>query len=74
MQWKPCPAYDPRRTSVLLVDPFNDFLSEDGKIWPRHATAFAGHEGGAGGRARGLLRVNNTEYPLRVCVLVPSTA
>ncbi|WP_055620182.1 cysteine hydrolase [Streptomyces sp. JHA19] len=28
-------TYDPRHTAVLLVDPFNDFLSEGGKIWPR---------------------------------------
>ncbi|MEV7685352.1 isochorismatase family cysteine hydrolase [Streptomyces bungoensis] len=28
-------TYDPRRTAVLVVDPFNDFLSEGGKIWPR---------------------------------------
>ena len=28
-------SYDPRHTAVLLVDPFNDFLSEGGKIWPR---------------------------------------
>ncbi|MFD7389488.1 isochorismatase family cysteine hydrolase [Streptomyces sp. NPDC059852] len=28
-------TYDPRCTAVLLVDPFNDFLSEGGKIWPR---------------------------------------
>ncbi|MET8641227.1 isochorismatase family cysteine hydrolase [Streptomyces sp. NPDC004675] len=28
-------TYDPHRTAVLLVDPFNDFLSEGGKIWPR---------------------------------------
>ncbi|MFE6743764.1 cysteine hydrolase family protein [Streptomyces tubercidicus] len=27
--------YDPRRTAVLLVDPYNDFLSEGGKVWPR---------------------------------------
>ena len=27
-------AYDPSRTAVLLVDPYNDFLSEGGKIWP----------------------------------------
>ncbi|MFE7752570.1 isochorismatase family cysteine hydrolase [Streptomyces sp. NPDC057428] len=27
--------YDPRHTAVLLVDPYNDFLSEGGKIWPR---------------------------------------
>lgn len=30
--------YDPRRTAVLLVDPYNDFLSEGGKIWPRLET------------------------------------
>lgn len=28
-------TYDPRHTAVLLVDPFNDFLSEGGSIWPR---------------------------------------
>jgi nicotinamidase-related amidase len=28
-------TYDLRRTAVLLVDPYNDFLSEGGKIWPR---------------------------------------
>ncbi|MER6565519.1 isochorismatase family cysteine hydrolase [Streptomyces sp. NPDC001093] len=28
-------TYDPRHTAVLLVDPYNDFLSEGGKIWPR---------------------------------------
>jgi nicotinamidase-related amidase len=26
--------YDPTRTGLLLVDPYNDFLSEEGKIWP----------------------------------------
>lgn len=28
-------TYDPRHTAVLLVDPYNDFLSEGGKVWPR---------------------------------------
>jgi nicotinamidase-related amidase len=28
-------TYDPGRTAVLLVDPYNDFLSDGGKIWPR---------------------------------------
>ncbi|MEY9894304.1 nicotinamidase-related amidase [Catenulispora sp. MAP5-51] len=28
-------TYDPHRTAVLLVDPYNDFLSEGGKSWPR---------------------------------------
>jgi nicotinamidase-related amidase len=27
-------THDPRRTAVLLVDPFNDFISEGGKVWP----------------------------------------
>jgi nicotinamidase-related amidase len=27
-------GYDPQRTAVLLVDPYNDFLSEGGKVWP----------------------------------------
>ncbi|MER6817497.1 isochorismatase family cysteine hydrolase [Spirillospora sp. NPDC000708] len=26
---------DPTRTGLLLVDPYNDFLSEGGKLWPR---------------------------------------
>jgi nicotinamidase-related amidase len=28
-------TYDPARTGLVLVDPYNDFLAEDGKIWPR---------------------------------------
>ncbi|MEU2557059.1 isochorismatase family cysteine hydrolase [Streptomyces sp. NPDC013313] len=28
-------TYDPHHTAVLLVDPYNDFLSEGGKVWPR---------------------------------------
>jgi nicotinamidase-related amidase len=28
-------SYDPSTTSILLVDPYNDFLSEGGKLWPR---------------------------------------
>jgi hypothetical protein len=28
-------GYDPATTAILLVDPYNDFLSEGGKIWPR---------------------------------------
>jgi nicotinamidase-related amidase len=31
----PGPTYDPARTGLLLVDPYNDFLSEGGKLWPR---------------------------------------
>ncbi|MEN1882322.1 isochorismatase family cysteine hydrolase [Streptomyces mirabilis] len=27
-------TYDSSRTAVLLVDPYNDFLSEGGKLWP----------------------------------------
>jgi nicotinamidase-related amidase len=29
------PSYDPTLTGLLLVDPYNDFLSEGGKVWPR---------------------------------------
>jgi nicotinamidase-related amidase len=28
-------AYSPETTALLLVDPYNDFLHEDGKTWPR---------------------------------------
>jgi hypothetical protein len=28
-------TYHPGATALLLVDPYNDFLSEDGKLWPR---------------------------------------
>jgi len=28
-------SYDPAITAILLVDPYNDFLSEGGKTWPR---------------------------------------
>ncbi|MDC0676098.1 isochorismatase family cysteine hydrolase [Nannocystis radixulma] len=27
--------YAPERTALLFVDPYNDFLSEGGKVWPR---------------------------------------
>jgi nicotinamidase-related amidase len=29
------PAYPPNRTALLFVDPYNDFLSDGGKLWPR---------------------------------------
>jgi hypothetical protein len=28
-------TYDPARTGLLFVVPYNDFLSEGGKLWPR---------------------------------------
>ena len=28
-------SYSPTTTALVLVDPYNDFLSDDGKIWPR---------------------------------------
>jgi nicotinamidase-related amidase len=28
-------TYHPTTTALLLVDPYNDFLSEGGKLWPR---------------------------------------
>lgn len=27
-------TYQPDKTALILVDPFNDFLSEGGKLWP----------------------------------------
>lgn len=27
-------SFEPQKTAVILVDPFNDFLSEGGKLWP----------------------------------------
>ena len=29
------PTYDKNISAVLVVDPYNDFISEGGKIWPR---------------------------------------
>jgi len=29
------PTYDRAKTALLFIDPFNDFLSEGGKLWPR---------------------------------------
>jgi nicotinamidase-related amidase len=29
------PVYSKDQTALLLVDPYNDFLSEGGKVWPR---------------------------------------
>ena len=29
------PIYDKGITALLVVDPYNDFISEGGKIWPR---------------------------------------
>ena len=28
-------TYDKATTALLLIDPYNDFLSEGGKLWPR---------------------------------------
>src|SRR5262249_786203 len=29
------PTYDRATTALLMIDPYNDFISEGGKIWPR---------------------------------------
>jgi nicotinamidase-related amidase len=31
----PLPSYSKESTALLFVDPYNDFLAEAGKIWPR---------------------------------------
>jgi ureidoacrylate peracid hydrolase len=28
-------TYDPQRTALLVIDPYNDFISEGGKVWDR---------------------------------------
>jgi ureidoacrylate peracid hydrolase len=28
-------TYDPQLTALLVVDPYNDFISEGGKVWNR---------------------------------------
>jgi nicotinamidase-related amidase len=28
-------TYQREKTALLFIDPYNDFLSEGGKIWPR---------------------------------------
>ncbi|MBU8978079.1 MULTISPECIES: isochorismatase family cysteine hydrolase [unclassified Lysobacter] len=33
----PLPRYPLNHTALLFVDPYNDFLAEDGKLWPRVA-------------------------------------
>ena len=34
----PPPVHDKDRTALLFIDPYNDFLSEGGKVWPRIET------------------------------------
>ena len=29
------PTYEKSITALLVVDPYNDFISEGGKMWPR---------------------------------------
>ena len=29
------PIYHAKSTALLFVDPYNDFISEGGKLWPR---------------------------------------
>lgn len=28
-------SYDPGSTALLIIDPYNDFISDGGKVWPR---------------------------------------
>lgn len=34
-------TFDPERTALLFVDPYNDFLSDGGKLWPNVAEVAA---------------------------------
>ncbi len=29
------PMYDKKVTALLVIDPYNDFISEGGKVWDR---------------------------------------
>ena len=35
-------AYDPRSTALLHIDPYNDFISEGGKLWERSRETIEG--------------------------------
>ena len=32
------PTYEKTSTALLVIDPYNDFISEGGKVWPRIKT------------------------------------
>jgi hypothetical protein len=38
------PRYDKDITALLVVDSYNDFISEGGKIWPRIVTQGQQHD------------------------------
>jgi ureidoacrylate peracid hydrolase len=51
-------TYDRQLAALLVIDPYNDFISEGGKIWPREGggaskSVCAAHVAGADGRAEG---------------------
>jgi nicotinamidase-related amidase len=48
------PHYHRQHTALLFVDPYNDFLSEGGKLWP--AVAAVAHEVGLLDNLRAVLR------------------
>jgi len=37
--------YDKEVTALLMIDPYNDFISEGGKLWNRIKTVAEGHGG-----------------------------
>jgi hypothetical protein len=61
------PAYDKGVTALLVVDPYNDFISEGGKIWPRiKAVAEAMRRPHVGGSRRlGPGKAGDTLRPFR---------
>ena len=36
-------AYEKDSTALVVIDPYNDFISEGGKIWPRIRAVAEGH-------------------------------
>jgi nicotinamidase-related amidase len=61
------PDYEASRTALLLVDPYNDFLSEEGKLWPLVASV-AGEVGLHANLARILASVRESGIQV---VIVP---
>ena len=38
-------TYEKEITALLVIDPYNDFISEGGKLWNRIKTVAEGHGG-----------------------------
>jgi hypothetical protein len=69
------PTYDKDITVLLVVDPYNDFISEGGKIWPHVASmsdCLRASSCNDTGRLAGHARVHQSKS--HQCLLVPASA